>query len=1009
MAIYRNKYTLEFDDIIKGEFNDYKLEINKKLTTSTANNVYISAYNNSGENISQYDPVRVANGLVVKSKASDSSTMPSTGIATVAIPTSSGASNTILTTGVLSHTFAPVADVDYYVGQNGGVTDVTTGLSIIQKIGVQVTSNVFTLLDELVTLKGTGSPIQLNYNLVDDDILSPFRASYLDISFYKESLSDDYSELFAAENDAFKVTLKKNNVLFWQGWVGGQLASEPYASPPYPINLKAYDGIHLLKDIPYFTNADVFQAQSNQYNDRYGYYNITDIVEKCIYNTGVLNNVYYYINIKNNETTNIYIDFVTKTRIHHQTFLNGESDSMNMENVLKNILTSLGATIYQRDGSWCIVKISDFTTTTSPYVKVKSNWRADANPTETNYVLEDEVNQSAMNKISSELDFFQVDNNSVVTNQYPLKEVTIEQEFDHNMVTETTIDSVKDLGSSDPSGIFLFDEWEPFGTNILEAVVLRSEQSDLSESANLPKSFIEADAQAASVQMNYCDSYLGYPVSHYCKIDSATIKGLRAKVRARPLGASLWGDQSLWIMFSPQLKYNVGSTVTQKGFGNSKNHLNAMLNKTTLRITNEMVDTTPLRAFILLVEVSTASAYAGTFKIKVYKDRVLYFTSSTIVTADLPADGRAQMGYTNQYVPPYWAGNIQQKAGDFTVEFVPLTGNVFPTMYRWYLEGGSNQNYDFYQTNYCSFQISSVTQATTTNFEPTDQGENPIEGGNTTGVGNNVLNTNESAANLFQKDWGCASGEVWNPTRLKTDRVNNWTEYIISSNTDWNSSISNLNVFMSLFSGAKVFGSSGVETQPPFEFVYDVSYTDIKLLPLVTENNIAPIKQEYVIKQNLNFSSKINKKTIIGSGLFNVGSHRYVGFPSKTISSPNDAEKSWINWNDSKLSDLTMQHLLAASYMELYRISVRRLDGTHYGNYKYGDRLALKVNGTLDTLNGSQAKFYPMGVIMDLKMARTTFTGDDLLDNTGNDWQSTLTKTIKWIGENDITETETLT
>ena len=66
------------------------------------------------------------------------------------------------------------------------------------------------------------------------------------------------------------------------------------------------------------------------------------------------------------------------------------------------------------------------------------------------------------------------------------------------MVTETTIDSVKDLGSSDPSGTyFCLTEWEPFGTNILEAVVLRSEQSDLSESANLPKSFIEADAQAA--------------------------------------------------------------------------------------------------------------------------------------------------------------------------------------------------------------------------------------------------------------------------------------------------------------------------------------------------------------------------------------------------------------------------------------------------------------------------------------------------------------------------------
>ena len=50
-----------------------------------------------------------------------------------------------------------------------------------------------------------------------------------------------------------------------------------------------------------------------------------------------------------------------------------------------------------------------------------------------------------------------------------------------------------------------------------------------------------------------------------------------------------------------------------------------------------------------------------------------------------------------------------------------------------------------------------------------------------------------------------------------------------------------------------------------------------------------------------------------------------------------------------------------------------------------------------------------MNVIMDLKKAKTQFSGDDLMDNTGTDWQSSLTKKIKWIGENDITETETLT
>ena len=30
MARYIKKYTLEFDDVIEGEFNDYKLEILKK-------------------------------------------------------------------------------------------------------------------------------------------------------------------------------------------------------------------------------------------------------------------------------------------------------------------------------------------------------------------------------------------------------------------------------------------------------------------------------------------------------------------------------------------------------------------------------------------------------------------------------------------------------------------------------------------------------------------------------------------------------------------------------------------------------------------------------------------------------------------------------------------------------------------------------------------------------------------------------------------------------------------
>jgi hypothetical protein len=1077
MTIYRNKYTLEFDDVIEGEFNVYKLEINKKVSETTTNNVTVGAINNSGETINQFDPVRVVSGEVVKSKASVSSSMPSTGIATVAIASGGTTPNGILVSGVLEGIPSQVIGYDYYVGINGGTTNTApTGTNIVQRIAVQVANNSAALLDNQVTLTGTNSPIQLNYNLVDDDILSPFRASYLDISFYKESLSDDFSELFEAENDSFKVYLHKGTDLFWQGWIGTQLFSEPFASPPYPISIRAYDGLHLLKNIPYFDDTEVFQATSNLFNDRFGYHNIVDVVEKCIYNTGVLNNVFYCINIQNSESVTSSLFFPVRSRVHHQTFLKGESNSMNMEEVLQMILKSLGATIYQRDGNWCIIRISDFTLKITPSILKRDTWISDST-TETNYIT---TNQStgSVSKVSNNIDFVQIDGYSTMTLQYPLKEVTIEQEFDHDMVTKTTIDSVKDLGADDPSGLYLFDEWEPLGANIQEAVVLRSNEINVSESANLPKSFIEADAQAQSLQMNYCDSSLSYPVSHDCIIDSSTIKGLKAQVRARPLGSSLSDNQAIRLMFSPELNYDEGSTVIQKGFGVSQNIYNGMINGSIFRVSNAMAEAANFSSFLISMTALTTSTYAGTFIIKVKRNRVDFFNSGVINTADLDSNGKVFFGYDRYF---FTRDDFTVSANDFTVEFELDSGDVYPIMFQWYYRFGSSTvgtipliDGFYSSTNTVTARANGNTYASTTvvvdnnlagdievgdivtgedivgdvtvssltdqnnlvlssaqtlvnnrtlwftksradtnNFKNSDILGTPLEGGNTTGIGAEVLNSVEGVANLFQKDWNCQVGEIWNPFTMKSNILNDWTEYSITSNTDWDSTISNLKVYMRLFAAAEVYGTLGIATSPPFINTYDVSYTDIRLLPLVTDSIIVPKKQEYILTQSGNFSSKLKKEVQIGSGLFNTGSKRYITFTSESGST---AKKSWDTFRDTRgtsvgqgVENATIQHLLCACYMELYRTSVRRLDGIHYGNYKYGDKLMPIVNGSVETLNGSQGKFFPMNVVMDLRMARTSFSGDDLMDNTGADWQSTLTKSIKWIGDNGITETETLT
>lgn len=991
MGYYINKYTLEFDDIIQGEFNDYKLEIHKKYSSDTSDNVYATVTAN--ENITIGDPViYVQSGVVARAKASTSSLMPHVGVAYENI--NQGASGQILISGIFPNPTS--VNATYYVGENGGYTTSTAGLTIIDVIGYQVAYGTLVLTDDNVQLKGNGSPIQLNYNLVEDDILSCFRSSYLDVSFYKESLSEDFSELFIAENDSFKVFLYKNDNLFWQGWLATQLFSEPFASPPYVIKLRAYDGIHLLKDIPYFTSTDIFQATSNLFNDRYGYHNITDIIEKCIYNTGVLNDVFYYINIKNQETTNLTSEFQKKTRIHHQTFLNGESDSMNMREVLEIIFKSLGVTIYQRDGNWCIIRVSEFTTSNSNSVIKRSNWRAVDNPTDTNYVLTTESLESVIStKVSSEVDFFQVDNSSTLTLQYPLKEVIVEQEFDHNMVTNTTIDNVNDLGASDPSGLYLMDDWQPQGSNIQEAVVLRKNEPQ-SQSKNLNKSLLEADLGYDSVKIDHCDGSLHYPSDHDVIIDSSTITGLRAEAKARPLGRSLVGDQAIGLLFSPKLHEE--GTLVYTGFGRSAIDEVSMINNTILRFNETAGLYNDLILGVLDVNVTGQS-----YVVKVYQNGAIFFTSPTM-PARLFSDPTVEMGGGSGAtgIPTNLTFKMNFSAiSDYTVQIVTTGGTIQDA--QWKLRGYESNGVDIWGTLYYSMSNIVVNTFSINNYQYSDINGNAISGGNIGTVAPNI-DTKDIISTAFIKNFTCANDFV--ASSFISNRINDWETYSVTATRNWQSNISNLNIELHLFGSAIVQDENGAKLTSPYLDVFDVSYTDIKLLPVVTDSKFVPKKQEYVISQPSNFSNKKTLETKIGSALFQTGYNRYIGFDSTTSTT---FEKSWTNWTDSKFTSVTMQHLLASCYMELYRIPVRRIDGTHYGNYKYGDRLVLKVNGSTDTLNGSQGKFYPMKVTMDLKMARTSFSGDDLLDNTGTDWQTGLTKTIKWIGENDITETETLT
>jgi hypothetical protein len=727
--------------------------------------------------------------------------------------------------------------------------------------------------DASAEMLGSGSPVILNYNLTADDILSPIRSSYLDIEVYKKQdlPSDEYFDLMICQNDDFKVFLYKNNSLFWQGWMDTSLVATSHISAPYVIKFKAYDGLHILKQRLYFDNQDVFQALSNQYNDRYGYHKIKDIIGKCLYFTGLndsyLNSIYYALRIKHSDDQANFDGeyFIDDTKIHHTTFLDGESKSKTMLDVLRIILKGLGATIYQRDAQWCIVRISQLTQSDQANdvdftCRQDYGWVGDAEPASINYTTQSYDVDNPASRYSSNVDFFQIDGASSLTFQYPLQKIIINQDNDHNFVTPTTVDAVNDLGASDPSGLYLFDEWEPElagdDLKIQEAVVLRdknymrldqvSTNLPQKDTKSLPKSLIEADLGVYNMYQRNQMPNLKYPVSHDSiqalpRVNSNgdyVQKGIDIEFQFRPLGITpLGNDDVARIQFTVRLK------------------------------TDSVVDP-------------------------------IDFTTScgTLGSAINPSDPQT-IGITSTFSDPF----------DPVFTLRPLV-----------------------------FEVKKLNVWYTVNLQ---------------------------AIGLY----------------LGSDinDIGTYQEYEVR-----------------LYGGWKI----SPETDEPYEDLYDVTYTKIKVSPRVTKYFIKPIRQQYIVEQSLKYNTVKEVDVDMGSNLVTTGGNCFIGF-AHTSQNP---LLSFDKWSIPYEDDLTFQHIVGLSYMQLYRIPVRRLDGTHYGNYKYGDKL--KVD---DGINGSTGKFFPMGVQMNLKMARVNFTGDDLINNYGLFPSSAnYPRSINWIGEDDITEIE---
>ena len=203
----------------------------------------------------------------------------------------------------------------------------------------------------VIDVSATGSPLTISYK--GGDLFDPVRGSEATISFFAET-DFQYSEFFTATEQEFIVQIKKDGNLFWQGTYIPENYSEPYVDIPYPISLKFGGRMGILK-YQEFLNSSGALADGRE--------TIGNVIAYCVSQLPYQLNLYELINIIEDDIVDLATNgFLNTTYVDLRAFrnLNKKDDTTEgwkCYDVIKELMLSIGCTIYQNDNKWYIIRI----------------------------------------------------------------------------------------------------------------------------------------------------------------------------------------------------------------------------------------------------------------------------------------------------------------------------------------------------------------------------------------------------------------------------------------------------------------------------------------------------------------------------------------------------------------------------------------------------------------------------------------------------------------------------
>lgn len=186
-------------------------------------------------------------------------------------------------------------------------------------------------------------PLTITWEGRDDEFYEPIKSSSLELQLECDR-NLQYIDLFTSNPKKYRISVRRNEAVYWQGFLSVNDYVEPFDAPPYSITLTANDGWHFLDDLPYLKD------DGSRWT---GHETLRVILARILSNVPLNMSTVDIIGLSPNDN---YIATLNAVKINNDFLYHHKSD-ITCKEILEMILRSFGAQLFQTSGSIYIRRV----------------------------------------------------------------------------------------------------------------------------------------------------------------------------------------------------------------------------------------------------------------------------------------------------------------------------------------------------------------------------------------------------------------------------------------------------------------------------------------------------------------------------------------------------------------------------------------------------------------------------------------------------------------------------